>query len=386
MMQTRTLAVAVFLTMAVPMVADAQQYSARRNGDIVTLEDSKAQTVVSIITSVGNMAYEMKVKGQNVLRFPFASIDEFKAKPNGLHGIPLLAPWANRLDEQAFYANGKRYAFDMQLGNVTGAIPIHGFMSRTDQWQVVDVKADGQSAWVTSRLDASRQPDWMKQWPFPHTIEMTYRLQDGVLENHTKITNMATDPMPVSLGYHPYYQLTDSPREEWVITVPARTRWMLSYQKVPTGVTEPIDKFFPGGKGALKDYNLDDVFSDLNRDAQGRATVTLKGRKQQLDISQGPNYKSLVMYSPNPLNTGRGSQIPPPNPNAPAPPAAAPAAARGTPPPVNALATPNFICFEPMAGITNALNLAHKGTYKELQYIKPGGTWEESFWVKPSGF
>ncbi len=39
-----------------------------------------------------------------------------------------------------------------------------------------------------------------------------------------------------------------------------------------------------------------------------------------------------------------------------------------------------------MAGITNALNLAHKGVYKELQYIKPGGTWQESFWIKPSGF
>jgi len=193
--------------------------------------------------------------------------------------------------------------------------------------------------------------------------------------------------MPVSLGFHPYYQLTDSPREEWTIAVPARTRWMLNYLKVPTGETEPADKFFPGGKGALKDYNLDDVFSDLTRDAQGRSTVTLKGRKQQLDVTQGPNYKSLVMYSPNPLNTGRGSQIPPPNPNAPAA-TPAPAAARGAAPPqpANPYATPNFICFEPMAGITNALNLANKGVYKELQYIKPGGTWEESFWVKPSGF
>ncbi len=389
MMLKRSLPAAVMLLMAVPMLAHAQQYAARRNGDIVTLEDTKNQTTVSIITSVGNMAYEMKVKGQNVLRFPFASIDEFKARPAGLHGIPLLAPWANRLDEQAFYANGKRYPFDMQLGNVTGAIPIHGFMSRTDQWQVVEVKADAKSAWVTSHLDTSKQADWMKQWPFPHTIDITYRLQDGVLETHTKVTNNAKEPMPVSLGFHPYYQLTDSPREEWVITVPARTRWLLNYQKVPTGQTEPTAKFFPGGKGALKDYNLDDVFSDLNRDAQGRATVTLKGRKQQLEISQGPNYKSLVMYSPNPLNTGLGSQIPPPNPNAPAAPAApAPAGGgrRGGGPPPNQLATPNFICFEPMAGITNALNMAHKGTYKELQYIKPGGTWEESFWVKPSGF
>jgi aldose 1-epimerase len=39
-----------------------------------------------------------------------------------------------------------------------------------------------------------------------------------------------------------------------------------------------------------------------------------------------------------------------------------------------------------MAGITNALNLGHKGVYKELQYIKPGATWQESFWIRPSGF
>jgi aldose 1-epimerase len=377
----------VLASVAAAIPAEAQ-YAAKRNGDIVQLEDQKNQTVVSIITSVGMMAYEMKVKGQNVLRFPVASIDEFRAKPAGLHGIPLLAPWANRLDEQAFYANGKRYPFDMELGNVSGAIPIHGFMTRTDQWQVLEAKSDGKAAWVTSRLDAYKQPMWMKQWPFAHTIDVTYRLQDGTLEVLTKVTNHAIEPMPVSLGWHPYYQLTDSPREEWTVSIPARQWWTLDYRKVPTGATEPVEKIFPGGKGTLKDYNLDDVFSDLSRDAQGRATVVLKGRKQQLEISQGPNYKSLVIYSPNPLNTGRGSQIAPPNPNAP-PPAQATAgggAGRGNAAPANPLNTPNFICFEPMAGITNALNLGHKGIYKELQYIKPGGTWQESFWIKPSGF
>ena len=184
--------------------AAAQQYEARRNGDIVQLEDKKNEIVVSIVTSVGNMAYEMKVKGHEVLRFPFASIADFKAKPTGLHGIPFMGPWANRLDEQAFYANGKRYAFDMQLGNVTGQIPIHGFMSRTDQWQVVEARHDANAAWVTSRLDTSAQAAWMKQWPFAHTIDMTYRLQNGTLEVLTKITNNAPEPMPVSIGYHPY--------------------------------------------------------------------------------------------------------------------------------------------------------------------------------------
>jgi aldose 1-epimerase len=372
----------VLLSSIVPAYA---QYDARRNGDVIQLEDKKHQTVVSIISSVGMMAYEMKVNGHNVLRFTLPSIDELRAKPAGMQGIPFMGPWANRLDEQAFYANGKRYAFDMNLGNVTGAIPIHGFMTRTNQWQVLDVKADGKAAWATARLDAGKQADWMKQWPFAHTIDVTYRLQDGALEVLTKITNQAQEPMPISIGWHPFYQLTDSPREEWTVTIPARQRWLLDYRKVPTGQTESTDKFFPGGKGTLKDYNLDDVFSDLIRDSQGRATVLLKGRKQQLEISQGPNYKSLVIYSPNPLNTGLGSQIPPPNPNAPAR-AAAPAPARGGGGPANPLATPNFICFEPMAGITNAMNLAHKGVYKELQSIKPGATWQESFWIKPSGF
>jgi aldose 1-epimerase len=45
-----------------------------------------------------------------------------------------------------------------------------------------------------------------------------------------------------------------------------------------------------------------------------------------------------------------------------------------------------FIAFEPMVGITNALNLAQKGVYKELQSIPPGGSWEESFWITAKGY
>jgi aldose 1-epimerase len=48
-------------------------------------------------------------------------------------------------------------------------------------------------------------------------------------------------------------------------------------------------------------------------------------------------------------------------------------------------ANQNFICFEPMAGITNGVNLAHEGKYKDLQVLAPGATWKESFWVKASG-
>ena len=39
-----------------------------------------------------------------------------------------------------------------------------------------------------------------------------------------------------------------------------------------------------------------------------------------------------------------------------------------------------------MAAITNALNLAHKGVYKDLQSIPPAGSWEESFWITTKGY
>ncbi|HEY6615460.1 MAG TPA: hypothetical protein VIZ32_13105, partial [Vicinamibacterales bacterium] len=59
----------------------AEPYSARRTGDVVRLEDVTSQTVVSIASAVGNNAFEMKVKGQNVLRWPYESVDAFKAAP-----------------------------------------------------------------------------------------------------------------------------------------------------------------------------------------------------------------------------------------------------------------------------------------------------------------
>ena len=78
--------------------AQAQtRYTAKQTADVVQLRDSRTDTTVSVVTTMGN-AYEMVVKGQNVIRMPFATVDEFRARP-GLNGIPLLAPFANRLDE-----------------------------------------------------------------------------------------------------------------------------------------------------------------------------------------------------------------------------------------------------------------------------------------------
>jgi aldose 1-epimerase len=382
----------------------AAQYSARQEGDLVHLEDAKSHTVVSIITSVGNIAYEMKVNGTNVLYFPSA-IEDFRQR-GGLAGIPFQAPWANRLDEPAFYANGKRYAFNPEIGTVRAGNPSAGFLTSARQWQVVEVKSDANQAWVTSRLDYYKHPEWMVEFPFAQTYEMTYRLHDGVLEVHLKIQNLSTDPLPVSIGFHPIYRLTDSPREDWTISVGARTQWVLSPAKIPTGETRPIENFFPDPhNAALKDYVLDHVFSDMARDGSGRAVMSVKGKTQKLEFMYGPKYQATVIWSPgsntfaSTIPPERGG-TPPPVPGQNAGPGGAGGGRGGSGGRGGAFggsgrgggrgggfgSDPNFIAFEPMAGITDAMNLAQKGLYKDLQYIAPGGVWEESFWVHPSGF
>ena len=359
------LATALLAIVALVSPAAVQtQYSALQKGDVIELRDAKHDTSVSIVPSVGNIAFDMTVKGQKILRWPYASVADFKAKPAML-GIPFMGPWANRLDEQAFYANGRRYAFDMELGNVRGTIPIHGFLTTTDRWKVLNVQADNgkdRHARATSRLEFYRNPLWMKQFPFAHTIEMTYRLEEGVLEVLTRIENMSAEPMPVSVGYHPYFQLTDSTRDQWTISVGARTQWILAANKLPTGETQPIESLFPNPTAIpLSDFDLDHVFSDLVRDGSGRAVMSMKGQRQQLDVLVGPRYRAMVIYAPKPAPSGTQT------PNASA-------------------ANRNFVCFEPMAAITNAMNLAHKGIYKELESIPAGGVWIESFAIRPTGF
>jgi aldose 1-epimerase len=329
------------------------QYAVRRDGDVVRLEDTAHQTVVSVMPSRGNTAFAMKVKHKDVLYCPSVSAEAFRNARGMNGGVPFLGPWANRLDEPAFYANGKKYSFNLQLGNVRPGPsnhPIHGFLTNASEWQVVEARADGNAAWVTSRLEFFRRPDWMAQFPFAHTIEMTYRLKDGTLDVVTALHNLSAEPMPVAIGFHPYFQVNDAPRDEWTFGIAARTNWVLAADKIPTGETRPIEALLPEPRGAaLRGLSLDDVFSDLVRDASGMATMWVQGKSERVEVSMGPNYRSVVVWSPGGLKR-------------------------------------DFICFEPMAGITDALNLAHRGVYKELQSIPPGGTWSESFRVKPSGF
>ena len=133
----KTLALVILIVCAVAPAA-AQRYTAKQDGDVVTLTDATAKMNVAVYTPMGK-AWQVQVNGQNLVRTA-ASLDAFKAN-SGLTGIPLLAPFANRLDQTAFYANGKKYNFDLELGNVRGPIPSTGYVNGSKDWELVGFNA-----------------------------------------------------------------------------------------------------------------------------------------------------------------------------------------------------------------------------------------------------
>jgi aldose 1-epimerase len=192
-------------------------------------------------------------------------------------------------------------------------------------------------------MDFWKHPEMMAQFPFAHTITMTYRLENGVVEVETTVQNQSDEPMPVAIGYHPFFQLHDAPRDQWKVHLAARNHLVLNNLLLPVGDSKPVEFADPL---PLQDTRLEEC-SNLVRGPDGRARFSVEGKKERITVMYGPKFTVAEVYAP---------------------------AAR------------DFICFEPLAAITNAFNEAHAGVYKELQSIPPGGQWRESFWISAAGF
>ncbi len=345
----------LFLPLA--MSALAQPYTAQKTTadgiPVVRLNDNERDIIVSIAPTVGNNAYEMIVGGRNVFWFPYESVADFAHEPK-LCGNPFLAPWANRLDEEGFYFEGRRYLLDKHLGNLLrdgNGLPIHGLLLFRPEWEVVELEATEEEAYVTSRFSFARHAELLGHFPFAHQIDMTYRLRAGALAIETRIVNQGSQTMPLSVGYHPYFRIHDAPRDDWTVRLPVERIWTLTDRLVPTGSTQPVRNVFPNPERiSLAGTFLDHVFGGLRRAADGTARFAVKGKQQTIEVRYGEKYREAVVYAP-------------------------PGKDRAA-----------FICFEPMSSITNAFNLAHRGRYDHLQSIPAGGEWIETYSIHPSGF
>ena len=125
-LQRLLLALAFALVTAVP--AAAQRYTAKQNGELIELADATAQMNVIVVPTMSN-AWKIQVKGTEPRPHVRDARGSSRRSP-GYNGMPLLAPFANRLDETAFYANGKKYNFDRRTRQRARSDSGTGFVNR----------------------------------------------------------------------------------------------------------------------------------------------------------------------------------------------------------------------------------------------------------------
>jgi aldose 1-epimerase len=315
--------------------------SVEEGTSVIWLVDAVNDVRVAIVPSLGNRTIRMLVKGQNILHFPFEHPAAARAD-RSLNGIPFLAPWANRMAGGGFHVNGKEFRFNEGAGSLRmdgNGLPIHGMLTVCPLWHLTSLLHDRSHAAVTSRLEFWREPALMANWPFAHAYEMTHKLADGVLEITTVIENKCAERMPVSIGFHPYFRLPDTNRDDSFVHLPVQQHVETQAGLVPTGEFKPVS--FPAELG-LKDHHFDDGFVGL----EPNPVFRFENGEKKVEVAFGPKYQVAVVYAPP---------------------------------------DQEFVCFEPMTAVTNGVNLAAEGKYPELQWVEAGGEWRESFSISARG-
>ena len=206
-------------------------------------------------------------------------------------GLPLLAPWANRLAGPSYRAAGRR----VDLGDAPAlhrdgsGLPIHGTLVGRSGWELRSVRTTGGAAVAVARFDAGAVAEVMASFPFPHQLTVGFTVVPGRVTVATTLTPTGRRPVPVSFGWHPYLRLPGVAREELQVGLPARRRLELDDRQLPTGgtVAEPAEVVALAGRHFDDGYRL------------GRHRVlSLLGGGQRLDVTMGRTYRFAQVYAP----------------------------------------------------------------------------------------
>jgi aldose 1-epimerase len=277
------------------------------------LRIAKGNANCSVHAHIGGSISSWIVDGQHMLHSArAASIAAGNAF--GMSSFPLV-PYSNRIGNGRFIWDGERHT--LALNSPPEPHAIHG-VGFTRRWAVT---AHSETS-LTLALDHHGD----QEWPWPFAAEQSYTISDDSLTMTMRARNLATMPVPLAFGHHPYFD-----QEGAQLTFDAGRVWMAGRDNLPIIVTIPKGNFDFSSPSFVRDHEVDHCFADWNRTAR----ITWKGRAHALEINASPTLPAAVVYIPK-----DGAAF----------------------------------CCEPVPHINNALNLA--GHEPAMPVIAPGDAFE----------
>jgi len=245
----------------------------------------------AIVVEVGGGVRAYDVGGRDVLQ-PYA-VDEIC---DGAHGAPLV-PWPNRLGDGRYRFDGIEHQVALTEPEKHNAI--HGFL-RWRPWRCL-AHEEGHVVMATTLFP-------LQGYPFTLDVRVSYRLDESGLSVTTTATNVGDQPAPYSCGQHPYLSPGVGTVDDCTLHLEADTRILTDPQRqLPTGREDVAATAYDFRAGRrLDDLVIDDAFTDLRRDDQGRAWVRLDcadDRVTQLWVDEA--YPVIEIFTGDTLAPGR---------------------------------------------------------------------------------
>jgi galactose mutarotase-like enzyme len=244
---------------------------------------SSALLEATFLPGLGMLGTSLRHRGDELLALP-GGLDGYRA--GDVTGLPLLAPWANRLGARRYRAAGVVVDLEgLALHTEEHGLPIHGTMAAQRGWQLVAV---GDRA-LTARFDFGARPDLLASFPFPHELRITAAVEATTLSVATTVTPTMARPVPVAFGYHPYFRLPMTRREDIRLCLPARRHLELDDRQLPTGAAQAeAAEDEPVGPRTFDDlYELD-----------GDRELALTGGGRRLVLRLDGGYRYAQVFAP----------------------------------------------------------------------------------------
>jgi aldose 1-epimerase len=270
---------------ATPVPPSGDQHELRHGDHIVT------------VVEVGGGVRDYRVGDVGVL--DGYAVDEMCTGARG----QTLVPWPNRIAGGAYTFDGESYQLSLTEPEKHNAI--HGLL-RWHRWSC-DHRTDA-SVVLSCRLHP--QPGY----PFTLDVRNEYTLDGGGLTVRTSATNVGDRRCPYALGFHPYLSAGLDRIDPAVVRIPAATYLPTDDRGIPVGrsAVAGTEYDFRAAR-PVGDTQVDNTYTDLERDADGLAAVSLEagdGRTVALWLDRSFDYVEIftgdTLPEPHKRRTGLG--------------------------------------------------------------------------------
>lgn len=191
-----------------------------------------------------------------------------------------LVPFSNRIAFGRFRAGDRQVRLAPNFPGADHPHPLHGF-GWLAPWIVV--RRQPASALLRHRYAGG-------EWPWPYEAEQEFSLSERGLLHLLRVRNLAPNPMPAGLGFHPYFPRREGTRYRGL----HRGEWTTSADGLPVQLKEEelaVD-WWHGSPVATR--SVDTVYTGRS----GPLEITWPERRMRLTLDPSSELSFTVVYVP----------------------------------------------------------------------------------------